>query len=198
MPPPPSYGLKDALLGLLVGLVLGGLSGFGLYAMSAETLRCERGAGGVDCRLSRHVLGVPVRDTRLAGVRGAAVEEYYSAPRTFPASNRQAAGGYTYHVQYDTVHGPVAGTEGPAPEGHQAIVDGLRAFLDDPAAATYDASLGGGPIGWRFALGVLFVVGALCLINIPFATVKAVRARPSAASPPPPGDSPSSRPSASG
>ena len=195
---PAPYGVKDALLGLVVGLCLGGLSGFGLYVMSAEVLRCERGVGGVDCRLSRRVLGVPVRDTRLTGVRGASVEEYYSAPRTFPSSNRQAGGEYTYHVRYDTATGPIGGAEGTARDGHQAIVDGLRAFLDDRAAAAYEASLGGGPIGWRLALGALFVLGVLCLVNIPFATVKAVRARPSAASPPPPGGSPSSRPSASG
>lgn len=177
MAPAASYGVKDALLGLIVGLVMGGLSGFGLYAMSAETLGCRRAAGRVDCRLSRRVLGVPVRDTHLLDVRGASVQEYYSSPRTFPSSNRQAEGGYTYHVQYDTAHGPVAGAEGPVREGPQAIVDGLRGLLDDRAATTYDASLGGGPIGWRLALGVLFVVGVLCLVNIPFATVKALRAR---------------------
>lgn len=173
-----SYGVKDALLGLFVGLFMGGLSGFGLYAMSAETLRCARGAdGGVDCVLSRRVLGVPVRDTHLAGVRDATVEEYYSSPKTSPFNNRQDPGGYTYHVRYDAAAGPVEGTDAPSREAHEAIVNGLRGFLADRSASAYDASLGGGPLVWRLALGVLFVVGVLCLVNIPFAAVKAIRAR---------------------
>lgn len=138
-----SYGLKDALLGLFVGLFMGGLSGFGLYAMSAETLDCRREADRVDCRLRRRVLGVPVRDTRLPDVRAASVEDYYSSPRTFPSSNRQALGGNTYHVRCETSTGPVTGAESQARAAHQAIADGVRGLLDDRAAATYQASLGG-------------------------------------------------------
>ncbi|WP_291987858.1 hypothetical protein [Luteitalea sp.] len=174
------YGVRDALLGLFVGVFMGGLSGFGLYAMSAETLRCSRGVdGGVDCVLSRHILAVPVRHTRLSGVRGATLEEYYSAPRTSPFNNRQDPGGFTYHVRYDTSAGLVEGAEAPGREAHEAIVNGLRGWLSDGGAATYEATLGGGPLGWRLALGVLFVVGALCLVNIPFAAVNAIRARAS-------------------
>lgn len=177
MAPPSSYGVKDAMLGLAVGLFMGGLSGFGLYAMSAESMGCHREAGRVDCRLSRWVLAVPVRDARLSDVRGASVESYRSSPRTFPGSNRQVDDESTYHVRYETSTGPVTGAESPQRAEHQAIVDGVQSLLDDPTATTYDASLGGGPIGWRFALGVLFVVGALCLVNIPFATVNAIRDR---------------------
>lgn len=174
---PAGYGVKDALLGLVVGLVLGGLSGSGLYAMSAETLRCERASAAVDCRLGRRVLGVPVRNTHLAGVRGATVEQYYSSPRTFPSSNRQSAGGYTFHVRYETAAGVIEGAEGSDRAGRDGLVAGLRAFLDDRTAPVYEASLGGGPIGWRLALGVLFAVGVLCLVNIPFAVVRAIRTR---------------------
>lgn len=174
---PAAYGVKDALLGFFVGLFMGGLSGFGLYAMSAETLRCERTADAVDCRLGRRVLGVPVRDTRLPGVRGATVEEYYSSPRTFLPSNRQTEGGYTFHVRYETAAGAIDGAEGASRAEQAGLVAGLTAFLDDRTATAYEASLGGGPLGWRLALGVLFTVGALCLVNIPFAAVKAIRER---------------------
>lgn len=174
------YGVKDALLGLFVGVFMGGLSGFGLYAMSAETLRCDRGAeGGVECVLSRRIMAVPVRHTLLSGVRGATLEEYYSAPRSSPFNTRQDPGGYTYHVRYDTAAGPVDSAEGPGREAPEALVTGLRGWISDGGADTYEASLGGGPLGWRLALGVLFVVAALCLVNIPFATVKALRARAS-------------------
>lgn len=60
----------------------------------------------------------------------------------------------------------------------QAIVDGVTAFLADASATTFEATTGGGPPLRRIPLWLLFVVGALCLINIPFATAKAIRERP--------------------
>jgi len=192
------YRLRDAALGLFVGLWLTGLPGFGLYAMSPETLRCARDGAEVSCRLGRRLLGVPVRAATLNGVRGATLEEHYSAPKF--VMNRPDSGGYTYHVRYHTAAGAVDGAEGTDREEHQATVDGLLAFLADRAAPSYEHSLPAGPLLWRGALGLLFVVGVLCLVNIPFATYARLRqrARPSAASQTTPGDSPASLPSSRG
>lgn len=168
-------------MGLAVGLVMGGLSGFGLYAMSPERVECVRGPAGIDCRLSRHVLGVPVRDTHLRDVRAVSLDETVSAPRVFPGSNRRAEGGTTYAVRFDTATGAVYGAAGAARGEQQAIVDGLGAVLEGQGPDAYEGSLGGGPLGWRLALGILFAVGALCLINIPFAAAQARRDRRKAA-----------------
>lgn len=182
------YRVRDALLGLFVGLWLTGLPGFGLYAMSPERLRCERDGAEVICRLGRWVLGVPMRAAVLHGVRGATLEEYYSAPKA--VFTRRDPGGVTYHLRYDTANGPFDGVEGPDRHTRQAMVDGLRTFLSG-GDATYEHALPAGPLVWRLALALLFVVGALCLVNIPFAAFAELRRRaaPSAASPPTPGGS---------
>jgi hypothetical protein len=175
VPEPRRYRLVDALLGLFVGLWLTVLPGFGLYSMSPETLRCKRaGSQPPECELVRRVGGFPLR-VRLGSVRDATVERHDNSPRFI--FNRRSAGGPSYRLRYRTASGAVDGWSGPSREPHEAIAGGLNAFLLDPSAPAFEATTGGGPGLWRLALGLLFGLGALCLINIPFATLKALRSR---------------------
>ena len=177
MTAPRTYGVRDALMGLFVGLWLVVLPGYGLYALAPEVLQCTRADGGSPtCQLTRRIAWMPARSTTLVGVSGATLADSYSSPKY--TQGRRSEGGHTFWVQYDTAAGPVDGTGSASRQAHETVIDGLRAFLQDARAKSFEAALPGGPLIWRLALWVLLVVGALCLINIPFATVRALRGLP--------------------
>lgn len=170
------YRVRDALLGLFVGLWLVILPGFGLYALATETVGCRRTSGDVvACSVVRRVAGIPVRSLEMPSVRAVTLEREYSAPRY--VLGRRNDGGSTYSVRYVSDHEAHDGIGRPAATELEPIVAGIMALIERQAAGPFEATVGGGPLLWRLALWVLFVVGVLCLVNIPFAAVAELRAR---------------------
>jgi hypothetical protein len=154
------YGWKGLRYNVLTSLVLMALGGWLSFLFAPEEIRCERQWNqAMSCELRRVVLGVPVWQRRLDGLREAKVRN------ADDVRSRNWQGGQVISQLWIRLTGN--NTELDTGSGQDAVevhgvAEALNAMLNDPAQTQTQLRIGGTPRFYPWTVGG-FLLGASIL-----------------------------------
>jgi hypothetical protein len=161
---PAGYSVKDGISVMAFSAGLLTMAWLTMFFLTPESISCARIAGSPQCRLTRAVFGVRVRDRRTGTIQAVSLEE----SRT-PAQSTQRRGGTNSWIRYHTESGPMDGSSVSSREDSERIVAGLQRFLAEPSSPQFDATPPGTSIvprvmPWIFLLGMVGVVNGIATV----------------------------------